>query len=75
MHDHASLTTLNLIKLEDRVTKKTDQPTVISVASYKRKKHNENLASLIFSKLGFCINDKKYQSILNKVSNYGVIGF
>ena len=74
-HINASLTALNLIKLEDRKIKKTNRPTVISVASYKRKKLNKNLISLIFSKLGFCINDKKYQPILNEISNYGVIGF
>ena len=75
MHTNASLTTLNSIKLEDRALKRTDQLAVISVVSYKRKKHNKNLASLIFRKLGLSINDEKYQSILREASNYGVIGF
>ena len=47
-HINASLTALNLIKLEDRKIKKTDRPTVISVASYKRKKLNKNLTLVNF---------------------------
>lgn len=42
-HLNASLTALNLIKLEDRRDQATHRPTVISIASWRRKKCNENL--------------------------------
>ncbi|WP_373565936.1 transposase, partial [Microbulbifer okhotskensis] len=43
LHVNASLTALNLLKIEDRKAKKTDEATVISIASWKRRKFNQHL--------------------------------
>ena len=46
---NASLSALNLLKLEDRQEKQTESETVISIASWKRKKFNQHLMNRVFS--------------------------
>lgn len=72
-HINASLTTLNLIKLEDRRNKGTNRPTVISIASWRRKKCNENLMDRLFERLGLDRSCEKVAQIYNEFSDYGAI--
>ena len=70
---NASMTTLNLLKLQDRKVKKTDKETVISIASWKRRKCNQNIVKLLFQHFGFSRKDKKVQQAYVLFSNYGTI--
>jgi hypothetical protein len=72
-HINASLTALNLLKLQDRQSKKTDAPTVISIASWRRKKFNQNLMDRLFSRLDLNRNCKKVDKIYHEFSDYGAI--
>ena len=58
-HINASLTALNLLKLQDRKNKRTDGPTVISIASWRRKKFNEDLMDRLFDRLDLDRNCEK----------------
>ena len=72
-HVNASLTALNLMKAEDRRHKKTHTETVISIASWKRRKSNQNLMNRLFDDLDL---DPKCQKVIRtykRFSNYGVI--
>ena len=51
-HMNASLIALTLLKLEDRSEKQVDTETVISMASWKRKKFNQHLMIRLFDELG-----------------------
>ncbi len=70
---NASMATLNLLKLEDRRNKNCLGQTVISIASWKRKKMNQNLIKKVFFKLGIDPKSKKVESIYEELSNYGSI--
>lgn len=48
---NASITTLNLLKIEDRRASNTNQQTVISIESWKRRKANQQLMNFIFRRL------------------------
>lgn len=72
-HINASITSLNLIKLEDRRAKQTDSETVISIASWKRKKMNQNLIGKVLNNLGISQTCKKARSVFTELSNYGAI--
>jgi hypothetical protein len=72
-HVNAALSTLNLIKIEDRRSKKTCRPTVFSAASWKRLKANENLMRRLFCKLEIDENHEKVQAIFKEFREYGVI--
>ena len=72
-HLNASLTALNLLKLEDRRSKGTDRPTVISIASWRRKKGNENLMDRIFERLGLDRSCEKIARVYAEFSDYGAI--
>lgn len=72
-HVNASLTVLNLMKAEDRLHKKTDGETVISIASWKRRKANQNLMNRLFDNLGLDLKCQKVMRIYKRYSNYGVI--
>ena len=62
-HVNASFSALNLLKLEDRRdkgTKGTDEETVISIASWKRRKFNQHLMCRVFDNfdnLGLAMSD------------------
>lgn len=72
-HINASLTALNLLKLEDRQNKKTDEQTVISIASWRRKKFNENLMDRLFDRLGLTRDCEKIAQAYDEFSRYGAI--
>jgi hypothetical protein len=72
-HINASLTVLNLLKLQDRQNKRTDGPTVISIASWRRKKFNENLMNRLFDGLELDRKCEKVARVYAEFSNYGAI--
>jgi len=73
MHINASFVSLNLLKLEDRREKQSDHPSVISIASWRRRKFNQNLMKLLFGKLGLDRTCEKVRSVYDEVSLYGAI--
>ena len=72
-HLNAALTALNLIKLEDRRVQNTDRPVVISIASWRRRKCNENLMDRLFDRLGLDRDCEKVARVYDEFSNYGAI--
>lgn len=72
-HINASLTALNLMKLQDRKAKNTETPTVISIASWKRRKRNQHLMCRLFDKLDLSLNDQKVSDVYTELSEYGTI--
>lgn len=73
LHINASLTALNLLKFEDRREAQTDAPTVISIASWKRRKFNQHLMDRVFSSLGLDRSCEKVSCIYDHYSDYGAI--
>jgi len=73
MHANASLTALNLLKLEDRRQKQATQETVISIASWKRKKFNQHMMLRLFNKLGLSRDCEKIAQVFDEFSDYGAI--
>ena len=47
-HANASLSCLNIMKLEDRINMKKNESKVISISSWKRKKYHQRLMKKIF---------------------------
>ena len=72
-HINASLTALNVLKLQDRRDKDTDDPTVISIASWRRKKFNEDLMDRLFDRLELDRNCEKVARVYDEFSSYGAI--
>ena len=72
-HINASLTALNLLKLEDAKEKNNFGQTIISIASWKRLKFNQHLAKLIFNKLDLNLSNKKVTQVYEEISDYGAI--
>jgi len=72
-HINASFTTLNLMKLQDRKSKDTASPTVISIASWKRRKRNQHLMCILFDRLDLSLNDQKVNDVYTELSEYGTI--
>ena len=75
-HANASVTSLNLVKIQDQL----DHPTVgkvrpFSMASYKVKYHNESMIDRFFSKLAPGLTLIKSSPVFQEVLNYGVINF
>ena len=73
MQTNASLSALNLLKLEDRQEKQIKSETVISIASWKRKKFNQHLMSRLFGMLGLDLNDEKVSQVYIDMESYGAI--
>jgi hypothetical protein len=73
MQVNASLTALNLLKIEDLTEKLTSKPTVISIASWKRRKFNQHLMVRLFDALGLDLSCKKVSMIYDQYSDYGAI--
>jgi hypothetical protein len=73
MQVNASLTALNLLKIEDRNEKLTSEPTVISIASWKRRKFNQHLMDRLFDALGLDLSCQKVSRIYAQYSDYGAI--
>ena len=72
-HLNTSFCALNLMKLEDRLKKKTDDKTVISIASWKRRKFNQQYMKTLFSCLGLDLSSKKVFQAFSQFSAYGEI--
>ena len=72
-HINASVTALNLMKLEDRRTKMTQDATVISIASIRRRKMNLHIIGQVFEKLGVSQTCEKARLVLAELENYGAI--
>lgn len=72
-HINASLTALNLLKLADAKAKNTTAQTVISIASWKRRKYNEHLMYRVFDELGLSLNDEKVMDTYRRLRSYGAI--
>ena len=72
-HINASFAALNVLKLEDREDKGIDEETVISIASWKRRKFNEHLVCRVFEDLGLSMNNEKVSNTFRRLSNYGAI--
>jgi hypothetical protein len=70
---NASLTALNLLKLEDRRAADTSEKTVISIESWKRRKANQQLMNLIFDTLEIDRTNKKVARAYEEFSNLGCI--
>lgn len=70
---NASFSALNLLKLEDRRVKGVNGESVISIASWKRRKFNQHLMCRVFDNLGFSINDEKVMDTYQRFSDYGAI--
>jgi len=64
---------INLLKIEDQRQSKPNQPNVISIASWKRRKFNQHYMKLLFCNLGLDINTKKVNDVFERFSNYGEI--
>ena len=72
-HVNASLTALNLLKIEDRHCKQTENASVISIASWKRKKFNQHLMARLFDELELDLNCQKVMTVYRQFSDYGAI--
>ena len=72
-HINASFTALNILKLEDLKHKGTQEPTVISITSWKRRKFNIHLLDRFIQELGLAREDKKVRSVYEKYIDYGAI--
>ncbi|MCO1336951.1 hypothetical protein MO867_21725, partial [Microbulbifer sp. OS29] len=64
---------LNLLKIEDRNAKQTDEATVISIASWKRRKFNQHLMDRLFDELDLDQGCEKVARIYEPYSDYGAI--
>ena len=73
MHINTSLTTLNLLKVEDRIYKNSDDQTVISIASWKRRKYNQHFMKIFLSNLDLSVKSEKIAEAYEASSNYGII--
>ena len=75
-HFNASMTALNLLKLEDRKFRSNDENKsnhVISIASWKIRKFNEHLLEKFSLYLGLDFNSIKLMPGFEMLCNYGVI--
>lgn len=70
---NASITSLNIMKFEDRRCKGTNDKTVISIASWKRKKMNRHLIGKVLCSLGISQTCKKAMDVYENLSDYGTI--
>jgi hypothetical protein len=60
------------MKIEDRKSKATHGETVISIASWKRRKLNQAMMRRLFQDLGVGSSEKVRQ-VFTRMSNFGVI--
>lgn len=72
-HVNASLTALNLMKIEDRQCQQTESASVISIASWKRRKFNQHLMVRLFDKLALDLSCQKVRTVYQQFSDYGAI--
>lgn len=72
-HFNNALVAINLLKVEDIKSTNSTKEKVISIASWRRRKTNTNLASIIINMLGFEPNMKKIKEIYEFVGSFGCI--
>ncbi|MBM7074714.1 transposase, partial [Shewanella sp. 202IG2-18] len=72
-HINASLAALNVLKFEDALSKESHGETVISIASWKRRKFNQHLMKIILSKLDIDPSDEKVSQVVSEFEEYGAI--
>jgi hypothetical protein len=72
-HVNASMTALNFLKLEDRLTAQEDADHVISINSWKTRKFNEHQLERIISTLGFDLSSIQLHPQYEELVNYGTI--
>ena len=72
-HINASSTALNLLKVEDRQSKQTNDKTVISIATWKRRKFNQQRMKKLFCMLDVDLREKKVSQVSDEFSHYGAI--
>ena len=72
-HLNASMTTLNLMKLEDRFSCDHNNPKVISILSSKRFKYNQNFLCTISEALGLDQSCQKIRDTLKSLCSFGCI--
>ena len=70
---NAAFTALNMMKLEYRRVSGTEDESVISIESWRRKKLNQHLMERLFSHLEIDVTDKKVRRIYEVFSNFGSI--
>lgn len=70
---NASLSSLNLLKIQDRERAEDTGQKVISIASWKRRRFNQHLMRVIFDKLGIDQSCQKISHIYHELSEYGAI--
>jgi IS4 transposase len=73
-HFNASMTALNLIKMQDRQLTERSEGRVISILSWKIRKFNEHLLERFSSKLGLDLTLIKSNPEYKILINYGTIG-
>jgi hypothetical protein len=72
-HVNASMTALNFLKFEDRLTAYENPDHVISINSWKTRKFNEHQLERIISTLGFDLSAIKLHPHYEELCNYGSI--
>ena len=72
-HVNASMTALNFLKLEDRLTAQEETGHVISISSWKTRKFNEHQLERIISNLGLDLSCIKLHPRYVDIINYGTI--
>lgn len=73
LHLNASLSGVNLLRLEDRKAQDESDKRVISLHSWKRRKYNEGLMNQIFSDLKNELTEEKRQELRARYRNFGAI--
>ena len=73
-HFNASMTALNLIRIQDRQLTEKSEGRVISVLSWKIRKFNEHMLERFSSKLGLNLTLIKSNREYENLINYGTIG-
>lgn len=69
-HVNASIAALNVLKLEDRKLQGDDMPSVISIASWKRKTWNQAFLYKVFRKLDIDTTCQKVANVFNELGNW-----
>lgn len=72
-HMNASLSAVNLLRLEDRQHQMDTENRVISIQTWKRRKYNEKLMKDIFVELDGELSEEKMSWLLKKFSSFGTI--
>jgi hypothetical protein len=72
-HVNASMTALNFLKFEDRLTTQDDTKHVISIHNWKTRKFNEHQLERIMTTLGFDLSCLKLSPHYEELLNYGTI--